>query len=370
MSKTIGVVGGGIFGASAAIRLAASGHRVTLFEMGPDLLCAASGINQYRLHRGYHYPRSCTTALAARDSVASFRAAFPEAVMDTHEHFYAIAREGTRTDTGVFLCFLDALQLEYRFAAPPGVNAAAIDACVAVREAAIDASALRAAVWAQLRASGVDVRLRQRVGADELERFEIVVLATYAKLNELLGELGEPTERYQYEVVEKPVVLAPDSLQGRSLVVLDGPFTCIDPLGTTGLSVIGHVVHGIHHTNVGVLPEIPEEIAPLLNRGVVSRPSPTRFALFIQAASEFLPDLAYAKHVGSMFTVRTVLPGLDDTDARPTLVTRHGQRIVSLFSGKIGTCISAARHVAAIVDGVRDPGEIPTTPLEAADASR
>ena len=54
----IAVVGGGIFGITSAWKLAQKGHGVDLYEKQPDILTAASGINQYRLHKGFHYPRS------------------------------------------------------------------------------------------------------------------------------------------------------------------------------------------------------------------------------------------------------------------------------------------------------------------------
>jgi glycine/D-amino acid oxidase-like deaminating enzyme len=60
MGAKIAVAGAGIYGATAAIRLAEQGHQVHLFDpLG--LLRAASAINQYRVHAGYHYPRSAET---------------------------------------------------------------------------------------------------------------------------------------------------------------------------------------------------------------------------------------------------------------------------------------------------------------------
>ena len=70
--KRIAVVGGGIFGTTAALYAARAGHTVHLFEKRPSLLREASGINQYRLHRGYHYPRSTDTALSALQAESSF----------------------------------------------------------------------------------------------------------------------------------------------------------------------------------------------------------------------------------------------------------------------------------------------------------
>jgi hypothetical protein len=46
-----------------------------------------------------------------------------------------------------------------------------------------------------------------------------------------------------------------------------------------------------------------------------------------------------------MFSVRAVLPNVDATDERPTLVERDGN-VVSILSGKICTAVTAARQVA------------------------
>ena len=58
----IAVIGGGIFGITTAFTLGEE-YDVELFEKNNDLLKAASGSNQYRVHRGYHYPRSMKTVL-------------------------------------------------------------------------------------------------------------------------------------------------------------------------------------------------------------------------------------------------------------------------------------------------------------------
>ena len=82
---------------------------------------------------------------------------------------------------------------------------------------------------------------------------------------------------------------------------------------------------------------------------MIERPPLTSFPRFRDAAAEFFPDATELEHVGSMFTIRTVLPGLDATDERPTLVTAVDERLVTVFSGKVGTCVRAAEEVAAIV---------------------
>jgi glycine/D-amino acid oxidase-like deaminating enzyme len=77
MCAKIAVAGAGIYGATTALRLAARGHRVTLFDpLG--VMQAVSAINQYRVHSGYHYPRSPETISeileARREFLQEFRA--------------------------------------------------------------------------------------------------------------------------------------------------------------------------------------------------------------------------------------------------------------------------------------------------------
>ena len=131
---------------------------------------------------------------------------------------------------------------------------------------------------------------------------------------------------------------------------MDGPFMCFDPLGSTDLHVLGHVVHAIHATNIGLDPEVPAELVPLLNQGVVERPPVTNFERFVEAGREFFPRFDETVHVGSMYTVRAVLPGVEGTDSRPTLVRQVDDRIITVFSGKIATCVAAALQVASLVD--------------------
>ncbi|MCC7073408.1 MAG: FAD-dependent oxidoreductase [Deltaproteobacteria bacterium] len=343
----VAVVGGGIFGTTAAIELARHGHSVDLYEREGDLLCAASGINQYRLHRGYHYPRSLETAIASRDAEKSFRASYPDAVIDDNAHYYAIANKGSQTSACDFLGFLSAARLEHEQQELSCLCGEQVDLVVRVRESLFDPERLRAIVWERLRALQVRVHLGVSVQPDALTKHDHIVLATYASLGGMVSDEG--ASNYQFEVCEKPVVRLPETLARTSIVIMDGPFMCVDPLGRTGLAVMGNVVHALHHTNVGRTPEVPDALVGMLNRGIVRKPSVTRFQDFIESASRFIPTIRSAEHIGSMFTVRAVLPGLDDTDARPTLVVKRSERVFTLFSGKIGTCVRAAEELVSMI---------------------
>ena len=70
----IAVVGGGLFGCTAAIYAARAGHEVHLLEAKRDLMRGATAGTFARGHRGYHYPRSPETGRESRRAEKSFRA--------------------------------------------------------------------------------------------------------------------------------------------------------------------------------------------------------------------------------------------------------------------------------------------------------
>lgn len=82
-----------------------------------------------------------------------------------------------------------------------------------------------------------------------------------------------------------------------------------------------------------------------LNQGFIKIPSETNWKKFVTSGQEYIPSLAKAEYKGSMYTVRAVLPNMDDTDGRPTIVSGVGDKIINVFSGKIDTCVMASRQI-------------------------
>ena len=50
-----------------------------------------------------------------------------------------------------------------------------------------------------------------------------------------------------------------------------------------------------------------------------------------------------------MYTIRTVLPNKDNTDERPTIVSKQNNNFI-LFSGKIGNCVEAANKIEELIN--------------------
>ncbi len=346
----IAVVGAGIFGATVAIKLARAGHKVDLYEKEGEILSAASGINQYRLHRGYHYPRSKATALSSKYSENAFRQEYGEAVIDSDEHYYSIAKNGSKVTGEEFLSFCKECELEHeKVDLNDHLHPEHVDLTIKGVESIINPFKLRELAKAKLKETGVNLILNTLFLPAQIAGYDFAINCAYANANFILEAYTEAKRDYQFEVCEKPVLKLPAKYAGKSIVIMDGPFFCIDPYGDTGLHVMGNVVHAIHATNVGEFPIVPEEIKPLLNKGIIENPPVTNIKYFLEMAEKFMPDLKASQYQGSMFTIRTVLPNVDKTDERPTLVSKIGDKIINVFSGKIGNCVEAAEEVLKLV---------------------
>lgn len=329
------VIGGGIFGSTASVSLSNSGYQVELHEKENNVMECASSINQYRLHKGYHYPRSIETATECIKGLKTFKRKYEQSVLNGNiEHYYCIASEDSLITSEEYLQFLNKCNLDYEIVE----NLKNTSLTVKVDEELFDSKVLKSLVSKKLLSNRVKVVTNYKSTIDDINNFDVVVSATYSNTNEYLDN----KTKYQFELCEKPVVKLPNEYKNKSIVVMDGPFMCLDPYGTTDYHVLGNVVHAIHETNIGTEPIIKNDILKeYVNSGIIKNPLVTNIDKFIETGKKFFDNFEKLEHIGSMYTVRVVLKDREHDDARPTLVDRD-DKIYTLFSGKIDTCVDAS----------------------------
>jgi D-amino-acid oxidase len=341
-AMNIAVVGGGIFGITAVLKLAELGHEISLFEKNGKILRCASFVNQYCIHRGYHYPRSKETAINTRNGLKSFEDLYGECLLKNFEHYYCISRRDSLTSSEEFIEFCKELNLKYEIVQPPGViKKNSISLCVKVKEDILSPSKLMKFCEEKLNRINV---IFEEFRPSDTKNYDLVIGATYANQNYLLKNYPEKQVDYQFECIEKLVLKLPEEYKKLSIVIIDGSFMCVAPFDRTGSHLMGNVEVAIHSRNIGKFPEITSSIKPLLNKGIIKNPKVTKFDEFISAAREFFVNIDDAKHEGSMFTVRTVYPYHEHDDARPTVVEKI-DNLITVFSGKIPTCVKASDEI-------------------------
>jgi hypothetical protein len=342
----IAVIGAGIFGCTAAIFAAKAGHEVHLFEQGNDILGGATSHNQFRMHQGYHYPRSPETVRECRKGLQSFAPFYAGTMVGTNPRYYAIADQGSFLNAGDYLKFLNDNDLPWQLANPNIIDH--IQLAIRVNEVSLDPHKLYTDINIKLSLHKVNLHLNTAASKKMLD-FDQVIVAAYAGINSVLSALDVGNEEYQFEVCEKPVIQMPPAFGNTSVVVMDGSFCSVDPFPGVGGHLMGHVEYAIWKRSFGVKPDIPHNLENYINKGIISNPEHTKWPAMQADGSRYIPMLEEAKHLGSMFTVRTVLKSVEETDARPTLVKRLDEKVVRIYSGKLPSAVDAAERALELV---------------------
>jgi len=344
----IAIIGGGIFGMTCAIKLAPE-NQVTVFEKNNDILKSASDTHQCRIHRGYHYPRSDKTVQELLSSESSFVNEFSDAVMKTTENFYCISKNDSLVNADEYIDFCNRNSLEFEKSDLEIVDKDSIQLCLKVRENLYDYEKFKKICWQKLKNLGVKVNLNNQVGDEIFDEFDFVVICTYANINSLLDKFPKKQRDFQFEICEKIFVELPNEFKNKSVLIMDGPFMSIDPVGEKDIFIIGDVVNTVHERYIGKLPKFDPKFLPLLDKGIIKNPAITNKELFLKSASNFFPDVSKAKYVGSSFTIKTVLPNVDSSDERPTIIEKVNDKIITVFSGKIPTCVDTANQIKSLI---------------------
>jgi glycine/D-amino acid oxidase-like deaminating enzyme len=347
------VIGGGFYGTVIAIYLAKQRglKRLLLVEREKALLKRASYNNQARVHNGYHYPRSFTTAYRSRINFPKFLRDWPQTVRKDFTSLYAIARRNSKVTARQFEHFCRDIGAKLQ-PAPEALrglfNMRLIEDVFLVEEYAFDSASL--ASWAadELASAQVEVRLGTRAAAihakenalevvlvsDSAEQVEVrckhVLNCTYSGINQLQGDFPGTRLSLKQEITEMALMKAPEELNGLGVTVMDGPFFSFMPFPARGLHSLSHVRYTphVHWSDRGNLDPYDK-----LDQYAFS----TRVDRMVRDAGRYLPALLDSRHVDSLLEVKTVLVKNEGDDGRPILFERHSALpgCISVLGGKI-----------------------------------
>lgn len=350
------IIGGGFYGSAIAIYLAKTRglRKVILLEREPELLLRASYNNQARVHNGYHYPRSFTTAFRSQVNLPRFIRDWPQAIKSDFVKLYAISRRNSKVTAKQFERFCNEIGAMIKPAESSLkrlFEPRLIEDVFLVEEYAFDST--RLAEWAveELRNTGVEVYYSTRAvaisrsfvdkcltvgiqptsgdGASTIS-CRYVFNCTYSGLNQFSGDfLGTQTGLKQ-EVTEMALMQAPDVLKEIGVTVMDGPFFSIMPFPARGLHTLSHVRYTPHFSwkdERGIDPY----------KKLDKYDQMTRVDRMVRDVGRYLPAILEAKYVDSLFEVKTVLIKNEGDDGRPILFEKHVELpgCYSVLGGKI-----------------------------------
>lgn len=357
------ILGAGLYGLYAARHCARKGERVLVLEKDKTLFRRATTINQARVHMGYHYPRSLSTALRSAGYFHRFVEDFPGCIVSDFEQVYATSAAFSWTKAPEFRHFCAAANIRCDDISPekyfrPGL----CDGAYITKEYAYDAGLLLKQLVSDIEVlPGVQLRLhdgavairqegdvyRVTTAAGEEEETPFLLNATYASVNEVTAMLGYEPFRIKYELCEIILCEVDDTLKDVGLTVMDGPFFSIMPFGRTGLHSLTSVTFTPHVTSYEALPTFacqaksggtcrPDSLANC--NDCVAKPQ-SAWPTMSQLARKYLREEYGFRYKGSLFSMKPILKASEIDDSRPTLVRvmHEAPTFVSVLSGKINT---------------------------------
>lgn len=342
------VIGGGFYGCCLALFLRSISARVLLVESGDAFLTRASRVNQARVHTGFHYPRSFITAARSAALSDHFAHDFPEAVVDDFKMLYAIARRRSKISVGRFHKMFTEMRAPIRNARDTETalfNSEMIEGVFECREYAFDYSVLRKLLTERIHRNGIAIRLETEVeGVEDLPDEVVLTLSngetvrsshvfnvTYSQINQVLRAAGLPEAPMKHELAEIALVEPPPEMDGYGITVMDGPFFSTMPYPAEKLYSLTHVRYTPHHS---WLDENVRQSAYAIGKTLTPESHARHMIL---DAQRYLPCLREARHVRSLYEVKSVLLRNERDDGRPILFQRKPStsRITSVMGGKI-----------------------------------
>lgn len=348
------IIGGGFYGAAIAVYLARQRglKHIVLIEREPALLMRASYNNQARVHNGYHYPRSFTTAYRSRVNLPKFVRDWPLTIKKDFTKLYAISRRNSKVTAKQFERFCQQIGADIKPADPmlrDLFEPRLIEDVYLVEEYAFDTTQLASWAERELKEHGVQVRYQTRAtaiskgalgalqvvverhqGEQEVLSSRYVFNCTYSSLNQFKGDFSGVSTGLKQEITEMALMQMPPSLEGLGVTVMDGPFFSMMPFPARGLHTLSHVRYTPHLSWSDQRGLDPYEKLRHYKRD-------TRVDRMVRDVGRYMPEVLKAKYMDSLFEVKTVLVKNEGDDGRPILFEKHAELpgCYSVLGGKI-----------------------------------
>lgn len=357
------IIGAGLYGLYSALHCGKKGQNILVLECDSTPFGRATYINQARVHQGYHYPRSLSTAAKSAGYFDRFNKDYAFCINSAFEKVYATSAQYSWTDGKQFKDFCQAANIPCEELHPERFfKKGMCDGAFLTREYTYDATILKNYLLNQL-VELKNVEILYGVKINNIEKHQdyysikeeygkeyktgFLLNATYASTNQILQMAGYEKFGIKYELCEIILCDVNDKLKEYGITVMDGPFFSIMPFGKTETHSLTSVTFTPHTTSYDSVPTFscqerskgycsPEHLGNC--NDCPARPV-TAFPYMANLARKYLKDEYSFGYKGSLFSMKPILMSSEIDDSRPTVVRVYSKNptFVGVLSGKINT---------------------------------
>ena len=358
------IIGAGLYGLYSALFCCQRGQKVIVLECDHSPFRRATFINQARVHQGYHYPRSISTAMKSAGYFDRFNKDFAFCINKEFDQIYATSSEYSWSNGKQFKDFCKAANIPCEELYPGNYfKDGMCDGVFRTREYTYDAMILKDYYLEELSKYTDSVQIKYGVDITGIDRdtdayiintaegtsysFGFVLNATYAGTNQILDMVGFEKFGIKYELCEIILCNVNDRLKDIGFTVMDGPFFSIMPFGKTGYHSLTSVTFTPHTTSYDSVPtfscqEKSKGFCSTFHLGncndCPAKPV-TAFPYMANLARKYMLDEYGFEYEKSLFSMKPILMSSEIDDSRPTVIRKYSEKptFVGVLSGKINT---------------------------------
>lgn len=358
------IIGAGLYGLYSALFCAKRGQRVIVLECDLTAFGRATYVNQARVHQGYHYPRSISTAMKSAGYFERFNKDYAFCINKEFEQIYATSSKYSWSDGKQFKEFCKAANIPCEELYPGNYfKEGMCDGVFRTREYTYDAMILKNYLLNELSKFSSMVEIKYGVNITNINKdidaymintkegisyqSAFVLNATYAGTNQILDMVGFDKFGIKYELCEIILCNVNEKLKNIGFTVMDGPFFSIMPFGKTGYHSLTSVTFTPHTTSYEEVPTFACQdksknfcsTAHLGNcNDCLGKPT-SAFPYMANLARKYMLDEYAFKYEKSLFSMKPILKSSEIDDSRPTVIRKYSENptFVGVLSGKINT---------------------------------
>lgn len=359
------IIGAGLYGLYAAHYCAKNNpyQEVIVVECESEAFSRATFVNQARVHMGYHYPRSYTTAIKSAHYFDRFCEDYGFCILSEFEQIYATSKKFSWTNSVQFKKFCDDAHIQ---AIPLNPDTYfknnMCDGAFLTKEYTYDAKILKEYFLNELnRFKNVKIFYNVKISKIFREEDNYIIIdeegnkyctgfllnATYASVNQIISKLGVDTFKIKYELCEIILCEVNAKLANTGFTVMDGPFFSIMPFGKTGYHSLTSVTFTPHATCYNDTPtfncqkEVQNYCSNVFlgNCNLCKNRPESAWIYMSSMARKYLKEDYRFTYAKSLYSMKPILVQSEIDDSRPTVIKYFSKSptFVSVLSGKINT---------------------------------
>jgi len=367
------IIGAGIYGFYASLLLAQKDFSVALIECDNEVFGRASSVNQRRVHKGYHYLRSISTAMSSAKYFNRFCEEFKPAINTSLKKIYAISNRNSYTSHRQFLKFCEFCRAPV-FEINPSIyfNPGAVESAYETEEFTYDSEIIKEMLLERVRSfKNFKLFLNKRIiNAEKDDNFYYLTFedgtqmktggifnCTYGSVNQILSLFGFELFDLKYEICEVILCSVSQQLKNVGVTVMDGPFFSIMPFGKSEVHSLTAVEFTPHETSYNRLPTFKCQQsnssctpAVLQNCNTCRNRPEESYVYMRQLAMKYLKPSYGITFQKSLFAIKPIMMISELDDSRPTVIKKYQETplFISVLSGKINTIYELEGTVNAI----------------------